>query len=94
MKTEEKPINRILFYTLITLIAIAVYVIVNSYYTQLKIFQEKELFKLDCIADAVSFKIDGDQHTRLFNNYPSSVGINVLENDSTFRQIHRMISMT
>lgn len=90
----KTPSNRILFYTLCTLIAIAVYVIINSYYTQIRIFQEKELFKLDCIADAVSFKIDGDQHAELIKKYPSSGDFKHLMNDSVYQQIQMMLSMT
>lgn len=70
MAKTLQPNNRILFYTLITLIIITVYMTVNSYYTQLHIFQEKELFKLDCVASALTFNIDGDEHERLFNEYP------------------------
>lgn len=94
MISETRPNNKILFYTLLTLIAIAVYVIVNSYNTQIRIFQEKELFKLDCIADAVSFKIDGDQHADLFRKYPSENDIKGVENDSIYKQIKFMLSQT
>ena len=41
--------NRILMYTLLAMTAIATYITINSYYTQLAIYEEKELFKLDCI---------------------------------------------
>lgn len=94
MNSETRPNNRILFYTMLSLIAIAIYVIINSYYTQINIFQEKELFKLDCIADAVSFKIDGDQHDALFDKYPENKHVAELKNDPSYREIQMMLAMT
>ncbi len=94
MFTKTQSNNRILFYTMLTLIAIAIYVIMNSYYTQINIFQEKELFKLDCIADAVSFKIDGDQHEELFQKYSQTGGTPNVTNDPNYRQIQKMLAMT
>ncbi len=85
--------NRILFYTLITFLAIAVFITINSYYTQVNIYKEKELFKLECIANAVSFKISGDQHNDLFDKYPSEEFAGNIAMDSVYSQIQMQLAM-
>jgi len=67
---KKKSTKNILTYTMIAIALIATYVTINSYYTQLAIYQEKELFKLDCIANAVAYKISGEEHSGLVDKYP------------------------
>jgi len=69
---KQTSTNRILFYTMLAITAIATYITINSYYTQVAIYQEKELFKLDCIANAVAYNISGDEHSRLISQFPNS----------------------
>jgi signal transduction histidine kinase len=85
--------NKTLVLTLIAIAVIAVYVTLNSYYTQVKIYEEKELFKLDCIANAVAFKISGDEHDALVRTYPDSVYKDSVTSDERFRKIHEQMSM-
>jgi signal transduction histidine kinase len=85
--------NKTLILTLIAIAVIAVYVTLNSYYTQVKIYEEKELFKLDCIANAVAFKISGDEHDALVRTYPDSEYKDSVMSDERFRKIHEQMSM-
>lgn len=91
MKTNSS--NRVLTYTMIAIILIASYITVNSYQTQLAIYQEKELFKLDCIANAVAYKISGSEHMNLIERYPSSELIDSVKTDSTYRVIFDQMTM-
>lgn len=90
---KRKTNNRILVYTMIAITVIASYITINSYYTQLAIYQEKELFKLDCIANAVAYKISGDEHMELVEKYPPSIEEKVLESDSVYKKIFNQMYM-
>jgi signal transduction histidine kinase len=86
--------NRILFYTLITLVAIAIFMSIYSYYSQLALFKEKELYKLDCIANAVSFKISGDEHEHLMTRYPGMEYTDSLIADPIYMKYQQLLAMT
>ncbi len=86
--------SRILLYTFLTMIGIAIFISFYSYYTQIAIFREKEMFKLDCIANAVSFKISGDDHNELMEKYPDRDNIDNLKTDSLYQMYHQMLAMT
>ena len=90
---KQTSTNRILFYTMLAITAIATYITINSYYTQVAIYQEKELFKLDCIAHAVAYNISGDEHNRLINQFPNSDLANIVREDSAYQMILMQISM-
>jgi signal transduction histidine kinase len=85
--------NKILFYTLIAIVVIAVYITANSYYTQVAIYEEKELFKLDCIANAVAYNISGDDHNDLIAKYPTAEAADSAMADMRYKKIHMQISM-
>ncbi|MFT4679621.1 MAG: signal transduction histidine kinase [Flavobacteriales bacterium] len=86
--------SRILLYTFLTMIGIAIFIAFYSYYTQIALFQEKEMFKLDCIANAVSFKISGEDHLDLMKKYPDRNNIDNLKTDSVYQMYHQMLAMT
>lgn len=90
---KQNSNNRILFYTMLAITAIATYITINSYYTQVAIYQEKELFKLDCIANAVAYNISGDEHSRLISQFPNSDLANKVKEDSAYKMILMQISM-
>lgn len=85
--------NRILVYTLVAIVVIASYITINSFQTQLSIYQEKELFKLDCIANAVAYKISGDEHDQLITKYPPQVDTSLLKQDSVYQSIFNQMYM-
>jgi signal transduction histidine kinase len=78
---------------MLAITAIATYITINSYYTQVAIYQEKELFKLDCIANAVAYNISGDEHSRLISQFPNSDLENKVKEDSAYKMILMQISM-
>jgi signal transduction histidine kinase len=85
--------QRILVYTVLALAIISTYVVLNSYYTQLAIHEEKELFKLDCIAKAVAFNISGSEHTSLVSQYPASeFGLSAYQ-DARYQKIKMQLAM-
>ena len=90
---KKRSTQNILTYTMIAIALIATYVTINSYYTQLAIYQEKELFKLDCIANAVAYKISGEEHSDLVSKYPSQALSDQVKKDSTFMKIYEQMYM-
>jgi len=90
---KSRSASRILLSTLIAMTLIATYVILNSYYTQVAIYEEKELFKLDCIANAVAYKISGDEHEDLVTTYPSATDSDSVITDERYVKIHEQIAM-
>jgi signal transduction histidine kinase len=85
--------QRILIYTILALVVICTYVVLNSYYTQLAIHEEKELFKLDCIAKAVAFNISGNEHDSLVDQYPASDLGSAAYQDARYQKIKMQLSM-
>lgn len=85
--------NRILIYTLIAITLIAVYTAINSYYREVQIYQEEEMFKLDCIANAVAYRISGEEHNDLVYRYPNSEMADSALADSTYKKIHEQLAM-
>lgn len=79
-------------YTLIAMVAIAVYITISFYNAQIKIFQEKELFKLECIANAVSFRIDAADHTYLAESYTSE-DLDSILHDPAYDRIRMQLMM-
>lgn len=85
--------QRILIYTVLALATISTYVVLNSYYTQLAIHEEKELFKLDCIAKAVAFNISGNAHDSLVSQYPASALGTSAYQDARYQKIKMQLAM-
>jgi signal transduction histidine kinase len=84
--------NRILILTLIAILLIAMISAYLSYKSQVKISEEKELFKLDCIANAVAFKISGEDHDYLVETYPDSLMKSNVARDSIYMHIKSLMS--
>lgn len=85
--------NRILTYTLLAMIAIATYITINSYYTQIAIYEEKEIFKLDCIANAVAYKISAEEFKGLVETYPTPHHVDSVLSDSRYQKIYNQMNM-
>ncbi|MBL7943462.1 MAG: hypothetical protein JNM00_11875 [Flavobacteriales bacterium] len=90
---QTKSANRILIYTLIAITLIAVYITINSYYTQLALNEEKEMFKLDCIASATAYKISGDEHNQLIDKYPKPELGSAATSDTSYQKIQDLMMM-
>ncbi len=79
-------------YTMIAIIAIATYITINSYYTQLAIYEEKEIFKLDCIANAVAYKISGEEYKSLIDRFPEAEDSINVTSDPSYQKIFKQLS--
>lgn len=90
---KAQSLNKVLVYTLVAILLMGTYITFNSYYTQVAIYEEKELFKLDCIAKAVAFNISGGEHDSLVDRYPNSqLGEKALS-DAHYQKIRMQLSM-
>ena len=86
--------NRILGYTMLTILVIAVIIGWFNYNQQIELFKEKELFKLECIANAVGYKLDAKEHARLLKEYPSRDDLDSLLLDPTFQEYQMILAQT
>lgn len=84
--------NKILTYTLLTTIVMATYITINGYYTQIKIYEEKEIFKLDCIANAVAYKISADEFKGLLEEYPSPSYADSVQSNMRYQKIYNQLN--
>ena len=82
--------NRILLFTMGTIVVIAACIGWFNYQQQIELFKEKELFKLDCIANAVGYKLDAKEHRRLLQEFPDSTAVDALAKDPVYME-YRMI---
>jgi len=90
---KAQSLNKVLVYTLVAIVLMGTYITFNSYYTQVAIYEEKELFKLDCIAKAVAFNISGGEHDSLVDRYPSSQLSDKALSDEHYQKIRMQLSM-
>lgn len=90
---KAQSLNKVLVYTLVAILLMGTYITFNSYYTQVAIYEEKELFKLDCIAKAVAFNISGGEHDSLVDRYPSSQQSDKALSDASYQKIRMQLSM-
>lgn len=82
---------RILFVSFIGLVAIIAYVLIYGYYSQLSIYEEEELMKLQAIANTLSAQIDGDAHEAMFQHYNAKDALTTVDQDSFYHQLHEML---
>lgn len=92
--TPTDQINRILRYTMVAFVLIAIFISWFNYRQQIALFKEKELFKLDCIANAVGFKLDAKEHNRLRAKYPGRDNLDGLLMDSIYLQYRTILDQT
>lgn len=94
-RTDQKSgaTNTILFLTLFAMVVIAVIIAIGFYRAQIKIFKEKELHKLECIASAVAYKIDGEDHQYLLDQYPDREGLDSLMAEPAYKMIKGQLNM-
>ncbi|MGC6531823.1 MAG: sensor histidine kinase [Flavobacteriales bacterium] len=92
-----KPIdqsNRILLFTMGTIVVIAACIGWFNYQQQIDLFKEKELFKLDCIANAVGCKLDAKEHRRLLQEFPDSTAVDSLALDPVYMEYRMILAQT
>ena len=67
------------------------YVITYGYFTQLKIYEEEELMKLQAIVNTLSPQIDGDGHEALFDRYTEKDALTKVDQDSFYYDLYQIL---
>ncbi|MFZ6053321.1 sensor histidine kinase [Halocola ammonii] len=83
--------RRVMAFTLIAVIVIATFITVNNYYTQISIFEEKELTKLKGIASTLAMQIDAKDHLTLLNRYEKKDDLESTTSDSLYFAMHKKL---
>jgi serine phosphatase RsbU (regulator of sigma subunit) len=83
--------TRILVIIFACLLGITTFFIVYGYYTQLQIFEEKELAKLESIAKSVALQIDGDEYHAMYSEHTEMDAITSNEQDQRYHNIHKIL---
>ena len=83
--------TRVLTIVFALVIIIVVFFLSNSYYSQLKIYKEKELTKLKSIANTLSLQIDGQKHDMLFMDYTEMDAIKAVDQIDNYYEIHNIL---
>lgn len=83
--------TRILLAIFVGIVVIIGYVVAYGYFTQINIYEEEELMKLDAIARTLALQIDGDEHSNLLNKYPAKDAISKLGQDSVYDAIFNIL---
>lgn len=83
---------RVLFVIFVSLIVITAYVLIYGYFTQLKIYEEEELMKLQAIVNTLSAQIDGDGHEALMDRYTEKDALTQVDQDSFYFELYKILS--
>lgn len=73
------------------IIGITVYFLVAGYYTQLKLYEEGELHKLQGISTTLANQIDGTAHDILYKQYPRIDQIKSTTQDPVYFEFHKIL---
>ncbi len=84
--------TRILLAIFLSIVVIMAFVLTYGYYTQLGIYEEEELMKLEAIAKTLSLQIDGDAHAALFSRYQEMDALTSPDQDSMYHAIYRVLT--
>ncbi|MDP4587485.1 MAG: HAMP domain-containing histidine kinase [Flavobacteriales bacterium] len=87
---KSKAYRRVLLLALGFFLSVSLILGFNLYFTQIKIYQDKELSKLAGIVNTLAPQIDGDQHQYLVDKYAMD-GISMNDEDSIYYQIHQQL---
>jgi len=83
--------RRVMAFTLIAVVVIATFITVNNYYTQISIFEEKELTKLKGIASTLAMQIEAEEHLTLLNRYEEKDDLQSTSADSLYYSMHKKL---
>lgn len=70
---------------------VALSLTISNYLTQTRIFEEKELAKLEGIASTLALELDGDAHQFLIDAYPEKDAIQSNDQDSIYLGMHKKL---
>jgi len=74
-----------------SLMLITTYFIINDYYSQLNIHEQKILVKLQGVATTLALQIDGDDHRYLFEKYTEKDAIKQNRQDKIYFEIYQKL---
>ena len=96
MKTlaKDKFSSRLVLFTVIFSVVLAITLTIINYYSQVNIYEQKELAKLQAITTTLSLNINGDELQKLIQRHPQKDAINRNDADSTYMGIHDLILKT
>lgn len=83
--------TRILLAIFLSITLIIAFVLIYGYYTQLSIYEEEELMKLEAIAQTLALQIDGDAHAALLQEYPDMDDLTDARQDSVYFHIYQTL---
>lgn len=83
---------RVLFVVFVSLLVITAYVLVYGYFTQLKIYEEEELMKLQAIVNTLSAQINGDGHEAMMAKYTQKDALTRVDQDSFYFELYQVLS--
>jgi len=84
--------SRVMLFGVAAVTLICAFVVINSYRTQIEIYEDKELAKLSGIANTLALQIDGDDHWQLVKQYPDKDAIASTDQDVHYRAIHKLLA--
>lgn len=85
-KTDRFSSRLVTFSVLFSVLIALVFTLI-SYYSQLRIYEEKELAKLEAIVNTLAPSISGDELMALFERYPEQDDLSSNTQDSTYSAI-------
>ena len=83
--------TRVLTLVFVFITIIAAYLVFNDYYTQLRLYQDKELSKMRSIANTLVLQIEGDELQYLFATYPNKDDIAENDQDSIYSSLRQVL---
>ncbi len=93
MKTivNDKFSSRLVLFTVIFSVVLALTLTVINYFSQVNIYEQKELAKLQAISTTLSLNINGDELEGLIKRNPKKDAITRNDADSSYLLIHELI---
>ena len=88
---KDKFSSRLVLFTVLFSVLIAFTLTLINYYSQVSIYEKKELSKLGAITNTLSLSIDGDELESLIAKHPGKDAIQRNDADSVYLSIHELI---
>jgi serine phosphatase RsbU (regulator of sigma subunit) len=84
--------TRIMLIIYLSIIFISAFFITFGYYNHIKLLQAKEYEKLMNISTSIAVSINGDEHEKMMNENLLNSNINTIDDDSSYHNIHKLLS--
>lgn len=83
--------TRILFIIFCCILAISIFFLVQGYFNQLSLYEEKELDKLAAIVKTTAEDINGTAHQSLYDHYPKKDDLKTTREEPVYFDIHKRL---